>query len=240
MWNYKVYVVSKNGVALMPTKRFGKVRRLLKSRRARVIRVKPFTIQLLYETTEYTQPLTLGLDPGGKEIGSSVRNENNEIVEVGYLETRSRQVSKMMDERGMNRSLRRGHKRNKRQRRAKKEGTCFDTRNYQISGTQEGQMCRLIKPKLIRFSNRSREAGWLTPTARHLLDSLKNYVQSIKNRVPLARVYVEYAKFDQQKLDNPEIQGVEYQNGRQKGYANVREYVLCRDQHLSVVPKKTW
>ena len=121
MSNYKVYVVSKSGVALMPTKRFGKVRKLLKLRRARVIRIKPFTIQLLYETTEYTQPLILGLDPGGKDIGSSVRDENYEIIEVGHLETRSTRVSGLMDERRMNRCLRRGHRRDKRQRRAKKQ-----------------------------------------------------------------------------------------------------------------------
>jgi len=56
MRDYEVQVVSKSGKSLMPTKRFGKVRRLLKENKAKVIRRKPFTIQLLYETTEYTQP----------------------------------------------------------------------------------------------------------------------------------------------------------------------------------------
>ncbi len=37
--------------------------------------------------------------------------------------------------------------------------------------------------------------------------------------------------FDTQKLKNPDIQGVEYQNGGQKGFSNVREYVLFRDEH---------
>ena len=43
----------------MPTKRFGKVRRMLKNGEAKAIKSKPFTIQLLYETTYYTQPLIL-------------------------------------------------------------------------------------------------------------------------------------------------------------------------------------
>lgn len=44
-----VYVISKDGQPLMPTSRFGKVRRLLKNKKAKVIRSCPFTIKLLYE-----------------------------------------------------------------------------------------------------------------------------------------------------------------------------------------------
>ncbi len=62
----QVYVISQSGKPLMPTKRFGKVRRLLKEGKAKVIHRKPFTIQLLYESTKYTQDVTVGID------GSSV------------------------------------------------------------------------------------------------------------------------------------------------------------------------
>jgi len=43
-----VYVLSINGKPLMPTNRHGKVRRLLKQGLAKVVKVKPFTVQLLY------------------------------------------------------------------------------------------------------------------------------------------------------------------------------------------------
>ena len=56
-----VYVLSKNKEPLIPTKHFGKVRHLLKDCKARVVKSCPFTIQLLYETTTYTQDLTLGV-----------------------------------------------------------------------------------------------------------------------------------------------------------------------------------
>ena len=108
MTDYKVYVVSKSGKPLMPTKRFWRVRRLLKSGRAKVICRHPFTIQLLYETTEYTQPLTMGIDPGSKHIGIAVRKENGEIVETGVLETRTREVTENMSERRVHRRSRRG------------------------------------------------------------------------------------------------------------------------------------
>ena len=44
-----VYVLGKGGQPLMPTDRHGKVRRLLKSNKAKVVRKCPFTIQLLYD-----------------------------------------------------------------------------------------------------------------------------------------------------------------------------------------------
>ncbi|HOQ40330.1 MAG TPA: RRXRR domain-containing protein, partial [Fervidobacterium sp.] len=59
-----VYVLSVEGKPLMPTKRHGKVRRLLKQQLAKLVKTKPFTIQLLYETTNYTQNITLGIDSG--------------------------------------------------------------------------------------------------------------------------------------------------------------------------------
>ena len=45
-----VYVLKQNGQPFMPTARFGKVRRLLKAKKAKVVRREPFTIKLLYET----------------------------------------------------------------------------------------------------------------------------------------------------------------------------------------------
>ena len=62
----------------MPTTRCGKVRRLLKEGKAKVVKRTPFTIQLLFETTEYVDELTLGLDTGSKVIGSSVSSKTKE------------------------------------------------------------------------------------------------------------------------------------------------------------------
>jgi activator of 2-hydroxyglutaryl-CoA dehydratase len=123
--NYCVYVLNQKGKPLMPTKRYGKVRRLLKDGLAKVVSRKPFTIQLLYETTQYTQPLVLGIDPGGKTIGLVVRKENGNIVYVAELESRRQEVSENMAERARNRRNRRAHHRKLIQRRAKKASTMF-------------------------------------------------------------------------------------------------------------------
>ena len=52
-----VYVLNMDGRPLMPTTRHGKVRWLLKNNQAKVVKKSPFTIQLLYATKEYTQPI---------------------------------------------------------------------------------------------------------------------------------------------------------------------------------------
>ena len=71
-----VYVISKSGKPLMPTNRHGKVRIWLKNKLAKVVQNKPFTIQLLYDTKEYTQPVSLGIDSGYTYIGYSAVTED--------------------------------------------------------------------------------------------------------------------------------------------------------------------
>lgn len=50
-----VAVISKNGKPLMPSIRFGHVRRMLKNGRAVIYSRKPFTIQLTYDGKEFVQ-----------------------------------------------------------------------------------------------------------------------------------------------------------------------------------------
>lgn len=77
-----VYVINKNGQPLMPTERHGKVRRLLKAGKAKVIKRCPFTIQLLYDTTDYVQAISLGVDAGSKHIGVSATTKDKVLYEA--------------------------------------------------------------------------------------------------------------------------------------------------------------
>ena len=76
-----VYVLSKEGRPLMPTKRYGRVRHLLRQGKAKVVKKTPFTIQLLCETTTYAQPISLGIDAGTKHIGLSATTEKEVLFE---------------------------------------------------------------------------------------------------------------------------------------------------------------
>lgn len=74
-----VYVQDIDGSPLMPTTRHGKVRRLLKSKKATVVNLCPFTIRLLYDTTGYKQEITLGVDAGTKHVGLSATTKSKEL-----------------------------------------------------------------------------------------------------------------------------------------------------------------
>ena len=77
-----VYVINKNGQPLMPTSRFGKVRRLLKNGLAKCIKRCPFVIQLMYEAEENVQDITLGVDAGSKHIGLSATTKDRVLYEA--------------------------------------------------------------------------------------------------------------------------------------------------------------
>ncbi|MHA2233308.1 MAG: RNA-guided endonuclease IscB, partial [Candidatus Hodarchaeales archaeon] len=69
-----------------------------------------------------------------------------------------------------------------------------------------------------RFDNRRREKGWLAPSIQHKLDSHLRLVQKLQRMLPITRITVEVGTFDAQKLQHPEIKGVEYQHGELRGY----------------------
>lgn len=79
-----VFVISKNGERLMPTKRLGKVRHLLKNGSAVIVKHNPFTIKLNYDTKSYVQPLELCMDTGYEHIGVSVKSKTTEYVSGQY------------------------------------------------------------------------------------------------------------------------------------------------------------
>ena len=100
-----VYVINKQGQALMPTERFGKVRRLLKNSLAHVVCRIPFTIQLDYDTTDYTQPVSLGVDAGSKHIGISATTSEKELY-AADVELRNDIVDKLSTRREQRRTRR--------------------------------------------------------------------------------------------------------------------------------------
>lgn len=63
----------------MPTRRAGKVRRMLADGRAVTAGHTPFTIRLTYDTTHFIQPVALGVDAGSVHIGLSATTENKEL-----------------------------------------------------------------------------------------------------------------------------------------------------------------
>jgi len=104
-----VYVLDKNGQPLMPTSRFGKVRRMLRDRKAKVVKRCPFTIRLLYEPeTKIVQDVVLGVDTGSKHVGVACVG-NDKVLYQSQTELRCN-IKQKMDARRMFRRNRRSRK----------------------------------------------------------------------------------------------------------------------------------
>ncbi|MBA7510938.1 hypothetical protein ES705_02927 [subsurface metagenome] len=82
-----------------------------------------------------------------------------------------------------------------------------------------------------RFLNRRKPEGWLAPSIQNKFDTQIKLIGKVGEILPISQINIEVAAFDIQKIRNPDISGIEYQNGEQKGFWNVREYVLHRDNH---------
>ena len=103
-----VYVISKQGQPLMPCSKHGKVKYLLKSGKARVVRRCPFTIQLTYDCPNYRQEVVLGQDTGSKHIGTACI-ANDKVLYQSQVELRT-DIKSKMDGRRQVRRLRRNRK----------------------------------------------------------------------------------------------------------------------------------
>lgn len=100
-----VYVLNQNGQPLMPTENHAKVRVLLKQGKARVVKKCPFTIQLLYSSTNYIQRITLGVDSGSRHIGISATTKDKVLYEAD-VELRNDIVDLLSTRRELRRSRR--------------------------------------------------------------------------------------------------------------------------------------
>lgn len=90
---------------------------------------------------------------------------------------------------------------------------------------RRGRRARHTRYRQKRFLNRKRPDGWLTPSLMHRVLTIKTWVKRLIKFAPITEIRQELVRFDLQQLENPEISGVEYQQGELLGY-EVREYLL--------------
>lgn len=76
-----------------------------------------------------------------------------------------------------------------------------------------------------RFLNRTKPKGWLPPSLQHRVLTTMTWVNRFCKVCNVVSIMVESVKFDMQLMQNPNISGVEYQQGTLAGYS-VREYLL--------------
>lgn len=198
-----VFVLDKSGKPLMPCSE-KRARLLLVRRRARVHRVMPFTIRLVDrgQANSVLQPVRLKLDPGSKGTGVAITRE----VKAGGDET-ARDVAVLslaeLIHRGAQISLSLTARR----------------------AMRRGRRGRKTRYRAARFNNRRKPVGWLAPSLQHRVQTTMAWVRRFRALAPITAVSTELVRFDMQALQNPEISGVEYQQGELAGY-EIREYLL--------------
>jgi 5-methylcytosine-specific restriction endonuclease McrA len=98
----------------------------------------------------------------------------------------------------------------------------LDTRRA-IRRRRRARKTRYRKP---RFQNRkNKKKGWLPPSLESRVQNILTWVKRLRKLCTITAISMELVKFDLQQLENPEVSGIEYQQGTLHGY-EVREYLL--------------
>ena len=163
-----VYILDVNGNPLMPTKRHGKVKHLLKNKKAKVIRRTPFTIQLLYVTTEYKQSITLGIDAGSKVVGISATTAVEEVFASEVVLRND--IVDLLSTRRQNRRTRRNRLRYRQPR--------FNNR---ISNKNKGWLAPSIQHKVDSHLKLVEKIYQILPISKIIIETASFDIQKIKN-----------------------------------------------------------
>ena len=156
-----VYVLSKSGKPLMPTKRLGKVRHMLKDGKAKVVQRTPFT--------EFTQDISLGVDAGSKTIGLSATTDEDELYASNVILRND--IVKLLAERRALRSSRRSRKRRYRQARF----------NNRVKSKKKGWLAPSILNKINTHLKVIADVYKILPITKLVIEVASFDIQKIKN-----------------------------------------------------------
>jgi len=98
---------------------------------------------------------------------------------------------------------------------------------------RRGRRQRKTRYRKPRFDNRTRPEGWLPPSLESRVENVHTWARRLGRAYPLKSVAYELVRFDTQLMQNPTIEGVEYQQGELEGF-ELREYVLIKFNHRCV------
>ena len=230
-----IFVQNADGTPLMPTHHYGRVKRMLRSGKARIASRKPFVIRLTYQIQNPgLQKVIMGIDPERTNIGIAFIDDQGRDLGSYLIDTDNKDVPKNLKDKKTHRMASRHGERKRRQRRAiaqDRTGKLKITEIYRmIPGCKKPIRCKSIINTEARFNNRKHPKGWLTPTARHLLNTHLQAVRMFAKYYPVTEVAIEINRFDFAKMENPGIRNWEYQKGRLFGFANCSEAV-SKDQN---------
>ena len=197
-----VYVINKHSEPLMPCSP-GKARLLLKQQKACVVKRTPFTIKLLYGSTGYKQPITLGVDAGSRHVGLSASTEKREL----YCEEFSprNDVVELLSTRKQNR-------RSRRNRKTRYRAPRFNNR---IHSKHKGWLAPSVEVKIQEHITVNTRICRILPSTLVRVETAEFDTQRLKAMI----------------AGKPLPVGTDYQLGEMYDEYNVRQYVLKRDNY---------
>lgn len=199
-----VYVLNKNGQPLMPTNRHGKVRHLLKDGKAKVVKRCPFTIKLLYESTNYTQNLTLGVDTGSGTIGTAISDDSGNISYMSKVIVRNDITDKI--------AQRSKYRRNRRNRKTRYRKARWLNRKNSI---RTDRFCPTMISKIHSHVKEIEYIKSILPITALVLETGQFDMHLMKNPM----------------LADPKVRCWGYQKGINYGFENTKAMVLNRDNY---------
>ena len=194
-----IYVLNADGTPLMPCHSQRKARKWIKTGKAVVAGQKPYTLQLTYQISEpKLQTITLGIDPGATNIGAHLVDEQGRSLLASDIQTDNKNVTKNMTKRRECRHASRRGERKRRQRRQIRISTKSKKITYMrmLPQCDEPITCKVIRNSKVRFCNRTRPVGWVTPTVRNLIDTHVNLANKFERFLPVAKINFEDNNFD--------------------------------------------
>ena len=198
----KVFVLNKHGDPLMPCNP-RKARLLLKQQKAVVVKHMPFTIRLLYGSSGYKQPVSLGVDAGSKHIGIAAATEK-EVLFAEELTPRNDVVNLM--------STRRQNRKSRRSRKTRYRAARFNNR---VHSKHKGWLAPSVEVKIQEHITAIKHVQQILPVTEIHVETAEFDPQRMKA--------MEEGK--------PLPVGTDYQLGEMYDSYNVRQYVLKRDNY---------
>lgn len=198
-----VYVISQDGKPLMPCSD-PIARLLLKQGKAKVKKREPFTIKLTYETTNYTQGLTLGVDTGSGTIGTAVSKDNGDIVYMSEVVVRNDITDKM--------TQRAKYRRNRRNRKTRYRKARWLNR---ASSIKKDRFSPTMQSKLHSHVREIEYIQSILPVTEMVFETGQFDMHLMKNP----------------SLANPKVRPWGYQKGANYGFENTKAMVLNRDNY---------
>ena len=204
-----VYVIDKEGKPLMPTKRHGKVKWLLKRKQAKVVKRSPFTIQLTYEPkTHCIQDVTLGVDAGSKHVGLSASTEKDELFSAEM--TLRDDVPQLMTARRQSRRTRRSR-------------LCYREPRFDNRRRIDGWLTPTMEAKVRAHVNVIDDVCSILPVSRIVVETASFDIQKIKDEAVEGKRYQE---------------GEQMGYANVKAYVKARDGYVCKTcgsrEHLEI------